>query len=88
VTASAAFRPLHPFETEAAHTAAHSDLAASVYARASTLSSKRSPARDPVKDHVTRGAEQNDRVETVVELRLVPHASLNEQRATIIGVQD
>ena len=47
----------------------------------------RRPARDPVKDHVSRGAEQDDRVETVVELRLVPHAPLNEERATIIGVQ-
>src|SRR5919108_5495102 len=47
----------------------------------------RRSARDPVKDHVSRGAEQDDRVETVVELRLVPHAPLNEERATIIGVQ-
>src|SRR5256885_4468548 len=41
----------------------------------------------PVKDYVSRGAEQDDRVETVVELRLVPHAPFNEERATIIGVQ-
>jgi hypothetical protein len=47
----------------------------------------RRPARDPVEDHVGGGAEQDDRVETVVELRLVPHAPLNEERATIIGVQ-
>ena len=47
----------------------------------------RRSARDPVKDHVSRSAEQDDRVETVVELRLVPHAPLNEERATIIGVQ-
>src|SRR5256885_16674283 len=47
----------------------------------------RRSARDPVKDHVSRGAEQDDRVETVVELRLVPHAPLNEERATIIGTQ-
>src|SRR5205809_7129242 len=47
----------------------------------------RRSACDPVKDHVSRGAEQDDRVETVVELRLVPHAPFNEERATIIGVQ-
>src|ERR1044072_2939648 len=47
----------------------------------------RRSARDPVKDHVSRSTEQDDRVETVVELRLVPHAPLNEERATIIGVQ-
>ena len=47
----------------------------------------RRSARDPVKDHVSRGAEQDDRVETAVELRLVPHAPLNEEGATIIGVQ-
>jgi ketosteroid isomerase-like protein len=47
----------------------------------------RRSARDPVKDHVSRGAEQDDRVETVVELRPVPHAPFNEERATIIGVQ-
>jgi hypothetical protein len=47
----------------------------------------RRSACDPVKDHVGRGAEQDDRVETVVELRLVPHAPLNEERATIIQVQ-
>src|SRR5256885_4214842 len=41
----------------------------------------------PVKDYVSRGAEQDDRVETVVELRLVPRAPFNEERATIIGVQ-
>src|SRR2546430_1897065 len=47
----------------------------------------RRSACDPVKDHVSRGAEQDDRVETVVELRLVPHAPFNEERAIIIGVQ-
>lgn len=47
----------------------------------------RRSACDPVKDHVSRGAEQDDRVETVVELRLVPHAPFNEERATIIGFQ-
>src|SRR5689334_23168075 len=47
----------------------------------------RRSARDPVKDHVSRSTEQDDRVETVVELRLVPHAPLNEERASIIGVQ-
>ena len=47
----------------------------------------RRSACDPVKDHVSRGAEQDYRVETVVELRLVPRAPSNEQRAIIIGVQ-
>jgi hypothetical protein len=47
----------------------------------------RRSAFDPVKDHVSRGAEQDDRVETVIELRLVPRAPFNEKRATIIGVQ-
>src|SRR2546422_1941039 len=47
----------------------------------------RRSACDPVKDHVSRSAEQDDRVETVVELRLVPHVPFNEERATIIGVQ-
>src|SRR2546429_3502298 len=47
----------------------------------------RRSARDPVKDHVSRGTEQNDRVETVVELRLVPHAPSNEERATMLEVQ-
>src|SRR5437899_3633576 len=47
----------------------------------------RRSACDPVKDHVSRGAEQDDRVETVIELGLVPHAAFNEERATIVGVQ-
>src|SRR5438105_2156358 len=47
----------------------------------------RRSACDPVKDHVSGGAEQNDRVETVVELRLVPRAPFDEERATIIGVE-
>src|SRR5204863_4674102 len=47
----------------------------------------RRSACDPVKDHVSRGAEQDNRVETVVEPRLVPHAPFNEERGTIIGAQ-
>lgn len=47
----------------------------------------RRSACDPVKDHVSRGAEQDDRVETVVELRLVAHAPFKEEGATIIGLQ-
>src|SRR5215212_5508738 len=47
----------------------------------------RRSACDPVKDHVSRSAEQDHRVETVIELRLVPYAPFNEERATIIGVQ-
>jgi hypothetical protein len=47
----------------------------------------RSSACDPVQDHLSRCAEQDDRVEPIVELPLVPHASLNEEGATIIGVQ-
>ena len=37
------------------------------------------PARDPVEDHLAGGAEQDDRVEPVVERRLVPHAPLDEE---------
>src|SRR6476659_7634220 len=44
-------------------------------------------ACDSFKDHVCRRAEQDDRVETVVELRLIPHKPFNEERAMIIGVE-
>src|SRR5205085_8076618 len=42
---------------------------------------------DSFKGHVCSLAEQDDRVETVVELRLIRHEPFNEERTTIIGVE-
>ena len=45
------------------------------------------PTSDPIEDHPGRRAEQHDRVEAVIELRLVSYATLDEQAGAVIEVE-
>src|SRR5687768_10489504 len=47
----------------------------------------RGSTRDPLEHHVSRGTEQDDSVEPVVELRLVSGTSANEERATVVRIE-